>query len=275
MFNYGDVGVENILKLDLLSKDELEKSINFKLDCPYASVTFHPVTLEMSDVERQCNELFEAIETFSNMKFIFTKANADYGGEHINRILYEHSHKIQNLHLFDSLGTLISCAKEMNMVDKEGKVKDLGKMLYTDVASTIVGATLGTSTVTSFVESAAGIGVGARTGLSAVVTSIGFLLALFLAPLISIVPAYATAPALVVVGVYMFKQLIGLNFNDLKVLFPAFVIVFTMPLTYSISTGLALGFLAYIIIHFLTGDFKKLNLPLLFIGIICLIHTIV
>lgn len=177
--------------------------------------------------------------------------------------------------LFDSLGTLISCAKEMNMVDKEGKVKDLGKMLYTDVASTIVGATLGTSTVTSFVESAAGIGVGARTGLSAVVTSIGFLLALFLAPLISIVPAYATAPALVVVGVYMFKQLIGLNFNDLKVLFPAFVIVFTMPLTYSISTGLALGFLAYIIIHFLTGDFKKLNLPLLFIGIICLIHTIV
>lgn len=177
--------------------------------------------------------------------------------------------------LFDSLGTLISCAKEMNMVDKDGKVKDLGKMLYTDVASTIVGATLGTSTVTSFVESAAGIGAGARTGLASVVTSIGFLLALFFAPLISIVPGYATAPALIIVGVYMFKQLIGLNFSDLKVLFPAFVIVFTMPLTYSISTGLALGFLTYIIIHFLTGEFKKLNLPLLFIGIICLIHTIV
>lgn len=177
--------------------------------------------------------------------------------------------------LFDSLGTLISCAKEMNMVDEEGKVKDLGKMLYTDVTSTIVGATLGTSTVTSFVESAAGIGAGARTGLASIITAIGFLTALFFAPLISIVPAYATAPALVVVGVYMFKQLIGLNFNDLKVLFPAFIIVFTMPLTYSISTGLALGFLAYIIIHFLTGDFKKLNIPLLFIGIICLIHTIV
>lgn len=177
--------------------------------------------------------------------------------------------------LFDSLGTLISCAKEMNMVDKDGKVKDLGKMLYTDVASTIVGATLGTSTVTSFVESAAGIGAGARTGLSSVVTSLGFLSALFLAPLISIVPAYATAPALIIVGVYMFKQLVGLNFSDLKILFPAFVIVFTMPLTYSISTGLALGFLAYIIIHFVTGDFKKLNLPLIFIGIICLVHTIV
>lgn len=177
--------------------------------------------------------------------------------------------------LFDSLGTLISCAKEMNMVDKDGKVKDLGKMLYTDVASTIVGATLGTSTVTSFVESAAGIGAGARTGLASVVTSLGFLSALFLAPLISIVPAYATAPALIIVGVYMFKQLVGLNFSDLKILFPAFVIVFTMPLTYSISTGLALGFLAYIIIHFVTGDFKKLNLPLIFIGIICLVHTIV
>lgn len=177
--------------------------------------------------------------------------------------------------LFDSLGTMISCAKEMGLVDEKGKVKDLGKMLYSDVASTIVGATLGTSTVTSFVESAAGIGAGARTGLASVVTSIGFLLALFFAPLISIVPAYATAPALVIVGVYMFKQLVGLNFKDLKILFPAFVIVFTMPLTYSISTGLALGFLSYIIIHLLTGDFKKLNIPLIFIGVICLIHTIV
>ncbi|MDO4690694.1 MAG: NCS2 family permease [Fusobacterium sp.] len=177
--------------------------------------------------------------------------------------------------LFDSLGTLISCAKEMNMLDKNGKVKDLGKMLYTDVASTIVGATLGTSTVTSFVESAAGIGAGARTGLSSVVTSIGFLLALFFAPLILIVPGYATAPALIIVGIYMFKQLVSLNFSDLKILFPAFVIIFTMPLTYSISTGIALGFLAYIIIHLVTGDFRKLNIPLVFIGIICLIHTIV
>lgn len=84
VFNYGDVGVENILKSDLLSKNELEESINFKLDCPYASITFHPVTLEISDVERQCDELFEALETFSNMKFVFTKANSDAGGRVIN-----------------------------------------------------------------------------------------------------------------------------------------------------------------------------------------------
>lgn len=177
--------------------------------------------------------------------------------------------------LFDSLGTLVSCAREMNLVDKDGNVKDLGKMLYTDVASTIFGSMMGTSTVTSFVESAAGIGVGARTGLSAVVTAIGFLSALFFAPLISIVPAYATAPALIIVGIYMFKQLADLNYKDLKILFPSFITVFTMPLTYSISTGLALGFLSYIIMHALSGDFKKLNLPLLFIGVVCLIHTMV
>lgn len=177
--------------------------------------------------------------------------------------------------LFDSLGTLISCTREMGLVDKDGRIEGLGKMLYTDVASTIIGATLGTTTVTSYVESAAGISAGARTGLASVVTSIGFVLSLFFAPLILVVPEYATAPVLVVVGIYMFKQVAELNFKDFKVLFPSFVIIFTMPLTYSISTGLSLGFLAYIIIHFLSGEFKKISLPLIFIGVICLIHLIV
>lgn len=177
--------------------------------------------------------------------------------------------------LFDSLGTLISCTREMGLVDDEGRIEGLGKMLYSDVASTIIGASLGTTTVTSYVESAAGISVGARTGLASVVTSIGFMLALFFAPIISAVPEYATAPVLVVVGIYMFKQVADLNFRDFKILFPSFITIFTMPLTYSISTGLSLGFLSYIIIHFLAGEFKKLNLPLLFIGVICLIHLIV
>lgn len=177
--------------------------------------------------------------------------------------------------LFDSLGTLISCTKEIGLVDENGKIKGLGRMLYTDVASTIIGATMGTTTVTSFVESASGISVGARTGLASVVTSFLFLLALFFSPLVTIVPEYATAPALVVVGIYMFKQVASLDFKDFKTLFPSFIIIFSMPLTYSISTGLALGFLSYIIVHFLAGDFKKINLPLLFIGVICMIHLFV
>ena len=117
--------------------------------------------------------------------------------------------------------------------------------------------------------------LGARTGLAATVTALGFLLSLFFTPLISIVPGYATAPALIVVGIFMFRQVSNLEFGDLKILFPAFITIFTMPLTYSISTGLALGFLSYILVHLLTFDFKKLNITLFFIGAICLLHLLV
>ena len=177
--------------------------------------------------------------------------------------------------LFDSLGTLMSCSKEMGLVNEKGEIKNLGRMLYTDAASTIMGATMGTSTVTAYVESAAGIMVGARTGLAATITALGFLLSLFFTPLISIVPGYATAPALIIVGIFMFRQVAALEFSNFKILFPAFVTIFTMPLTYSISTGLALGFLSYIFIHILTGDFKKLNITLGFIGVICMLHLLV
>ena len=177
--------------------------------------------------------------------------------------------------LFDSLGTLMSCSKEMGLVNEKGEIKNLGRMLYTDAASTIMGASIGTSTVTAYVESAAGIVAGARTGLAATVTALGFLLSLFFTPLISIVPAYATAPALIIVGIFMFRQVAALDFSDFKILFPSFVTIFTMPLTYSISTGLALGFLSYLIVHILVGDFKKLNITLVFIGAICLLHLLV
>ncbi|MBR8700781.1 Adenine permease AdeP [Fusobacterium sp. DD29] len=177
--------------------------------------------------------------------------------------------------LFDTLGTLISCSRQMGIVDKDGKIQGFGRMLYTDVFSTIIGSVLGTSTVTTYVESAAGVTVGARTGLASVVTGVLFLLALFFSPIVAVVPAYATAPALVLVGVYMFKNVKELDFKDLKTLFPCFIIIIMMPLTYSISIGLSLGFLSYIILHAVTGDFAKLNIPLIFIGLLCLINLIV
>lgn len=177
--------------------------------------------------------------------------------------------------LFDSLGTLISCSKEIGLVDKDGRIKGFGKMLYTDVASTIFGAMMGTSTVTTFVESSAGIAAGARTGLASVVTAIFFVLSLFFAPIVGMVPGYATAPALIIVGVYMFKNVQHLDFNNLKTLVPAFIIIIMMPLTYSISIGLSLGFIAYIIIHILSGDLKALNLPLIGVGILSLVNLIV
>lgn len=177
--------------------------------------------------------------------------------------------------LFDTLGTLISCSKQMGMVDEKGHIQGLGKMLYTDVSATIAGAMMGTSTVTTFVESAAGVAIGARTGLASVVTALMFIGALFFAPIVGVVPAYATAPALIIVGGYMFKNVKDLDFTDMKSLFPAFIIIVAMPLTYSISIGLSLGFLAYILLHLITGDFKKINFTLLFIGALCFVNLVV
>lgn len=176
--------------------------------------------------------------------------------------------------LFDTLGTLISCSRQIGIVDKNGEIEGFGRMMHTDVFSTIVGSILGTSSVTTYVESAAGIAVGAKTGIASIVTGSLFLLALFFEPIIKIVPSYATASSLVIVGVYMFKNIKELDFTDLKSLFPAFITIIMMPLTYSISVGLSLGFLSFIIIHIVTGDFKKINLTLLFIGVLCLINLI-
>ena len=148
-------------------------------------------------------------------------------------------------------------------------------MLYTDVSATIFGSMLGTSTVTTFVESAAGIAVGARTGLASVVTALMFIGALFFSPIVGVVPAYATAPALIIVGGYMFKNVKDLDFTDMKSLFSAFIIIVMMPLTYSISIGLSLGFLTYIILHLVTGDFKKINITLMFIGVLCLVNLMI
>ena len=177
--------------------------------------------------------------------------------------------------LFDSLGTLIACSKEIGIADKDGNVKDLGKMLYADVTSTMIGAVLGTSTVTTLSETAAGIAAGARTGLASVVTAGFFIVSLFFTPLVSIVPSFATAPALIIVGVYMFKNICDLDWKDYKTLFPSFVTILMMPLTYSISTGLAFGFISYIVIHAGTGDIKKLNPTLLFIGVLSVLSIIV
>lgn len=177
--------------------------------------------------------------------------------------------------LFDSLGTLIACSKEIGLADKNGKVKDLGKMLYSDVTATIVGSLLGTSTVTTLSETAAGIAAGAKTGLASVVTASLFLLSLFITPIVSIVPSFATAPALIIVGVYMFKNICELDWKNYKTLFPSFITILMMPLTYSISTGLAFGFISYIFIHLGTKDFEKLNFTLIFIGILSILSLIV
>lgn len=177
--------------------------------------------------------------------------------------------------LFDSLGTLIACAKEMGMEDEDGNILSLGRMIHTDVASTIVGSLLGSSTVTTLSETTAGIAAGARTGLASVVIGILFLLSLLFTPIVGIVPAYATAPALIIVGIYMFKNLKELNLHDFKTALPVFATVIMMPLTYSISTGLSFGFLSFIVVHVGTGEYNKVSPVLWAIGALSLLSLVV
>ena len=177
--------------------------------------------------------------------------------------------------LFDSLGFLIACYKEIGLVDKNGHYEGLGKMMFADVSSTIIGAFLGTSTVTTFGESAAGIAAGAKTGLASFVTGILFLLALLITPLVGIVPMFAAAPSLVMVGVFMFKSVRDLDLQDIKIAVPAFITIIFMPLTYSISIGLSFGFISYIIMHAVAREWHKINLILWIIGALSVVNIII
>ncbi|MGL5189962.1 MAG: NCS2 family permease, partial [Cetobacterium sp.] len=155
--------------------------------------------------------------------------------------------------LFDSLGTIMACAHEAEMIDEKGKIKNVSKILEADAIATVIGSLLGTSTTTTFVESASGIAVGGRTGLTALTTAILFAISLFFSPIIGVVPAFATAPALILVGVYMFKNLLDIDFHNIEVAIPCFLIIIMMPLTYSISIGISFGFISYILVCLFGG----------------------
>lgn len=152
---------------------------------------------------------------------------------------------------FDTAGTLVGVTSKVGMVDKDGKVKNAGKALLVDAIGTTFGALMGTSTVTTYVESSAGVAAGARTGLSAVFTGILFLLAMFLSPIFVAIPACATAPALIVVGFFMIEAVANIDFTDFTEGIPAFFTIALMPLAYSIGDGLMMGMLSYAILNFI------------------------
>jgi AGZA family xanthine/uracil permease-like MFS transporter len=177
--------------------------------------------------------------------------------------------------LFDSIGTIVACSYEAGMVKPDGTIKKIDKVLEADAVATVAGSLLGTSTTTTYIESASGIADGARTGLSSVVTGVLFLAALFFAPLIGAVPAFATAPALVVVGVFMFRNIKEIDFTDMKAAVPAFLTMILMPLTFSIATGLTIGFLSYILIGVFSGDVKKISPVMWVVGFLSAINLII
>ena len=166
--------------------------------------------------------------------------------------------------VFDTLGTLIGCANKANMLDKEGKLPRIKQALLADAIATSAGAVLGTSTTTTFVESSSGVAEGGRTGLASVVTGFLFLLAIFFAPVFTAIPGFATAPALLFVGFLMITAVTQIDFDDLTEAIPAYLCLLAMPLLYSISEGIAVGVISYVVINLACGKAKKIT-PLMYI----------
>lgn len=166
--------------------------------------------------------------------------------------------------IFDTLGTLIGCASKADMLDEDGKLPEIKGALLADSIGTMVGACLGTSTITTFVESSSGIAEGGRSGLTAVVSGLFFLLALFFSPIFLAIPSFATAPALVIVGFLMIQQVVKVEWNDLLEAIPAYIAIFAMPFLYSISEGISLGIISYVLLHVLSGKGKSVT-PLMYV----------
>lgn len=177
--------------------------------------------------------------------------------------------------LFDSLSVLMFTYKEVQFRNEEERKKGLGRMLLADCSSTIIGALLGTSTVTTYGESIAGIKVGAKTGLASIFTGLFFLLALFIAPIVEAIPVFAVSPALVIVGIFMFRNISQLDLSTMKESIPAFMTIIFMPMTHSIAIGLSIGFISYIIINVACADFKKISLTMWIIGILSVINLLI
>ena len=166
--------------------------------------------------------------------------------------------------IFDTLGTLIGCASKADMLDEDGKLPEIKGALLADSIGTMVGACLGTSTITTFVESSSGIAEGGRSGLTAVVCGLFFLLALFFSPIFLAIPSFATAPALVIVGFLMIQQVVKVEWDDLLEAIPAYIAIFAMPFLYSISEGISLGIISYVLLHVLSGKGKSVT-PLMYV----------
>ena len=170
--------------------------------------------------------------------------------------------------MFDTVGTLIGVSSKANMLDKEGRVPRVKQALMADAVGTTFGAMLGTSTVTTYVESAAGVSEGGRTGLTSLTVAGLMLLALFLSPIFLMIPGAATAPALILVGAMMMTPVKNINFDDFSESIPAFLTIVMMPLTYSISEGILFGIISFVLLKLLTGKFKDISIVTMILAVL-------
>lgn len=176
--------------------------------------------------------------------------------------------------IFNTVGTLIGAAAKTEMMDEKGNVRHIKQAMMADALATSVGAVLGTSTVTTFVESASGIAEGGRTGLTSFTTAALFTLALFFAPLFLLVPSAATTGALVMVGVFMLDAVPKIDLTDVSEALPAFITMITMVLTYNIAEGMALGMICYTLVKLLSGQWRQISLTLAIVTVLLLLRYI-
>jgi len=176
------------------------------------------------------------------------------------------------VNMFDSIGTLFGAAKQAGLVDKNGEVHRMKQALLSDAVSTAAGALVGTSTVTTMVESSAGVGAGGRTGLTSLTTSLLFVAAILLAPFVGIVPMAATAPALIFVGMGMLGSIKDVDFDDISNALPSFCTVIFMPFTYSIANGIAMGLITFCLVKLLLGKVKEIKVLTWIVAIVFILR---
>lgn len=170
--------------------------------------------------------------------------------------------------MFDTVGTLVGVSDKAGMLDKQGRVPRAKQALFADAIGTTAGAMLGTSTVTTYVESASGVSEGGRTGLTSLSVAVMFAIALFFAPVFTMVPGAATAPALILVGFFMMSPILKINFDDFTEAIPAFLTIIMMPLAYSIAEGIVFGMISYVLLKLLTGKQKDLSIVMIILAIL-------
>lgn len=176
--------------------------------------------------------------------------------------------------MFDTVGTLVGVCTKANMIDEDGNIKRIKQAFMADAIATTAGAMLGTSTTTTYVESAAGVAQGGRSGLTAFAVGVCFAVALLFSPLFLSIPSAATAPALIIVGLLMLEPIVKIPFDDFTESIPAFICIIMMPLTYSISNGILLGMIAYVLINLICGNFKKITIAMYILAVLFILKYI-
>jgi AGZA family xanthine/uracil permease-like MFS transporter len=176
--------------------------------------------------------------------------------------------------MFDTVGTLVGVCTRANMIDENGQIKRIKHAFMADSIATTAGAMLGTSTTTTYVESAAGVAQGGRSGLTAFSVACCFAIALFFSPLFLSIPAAATAPALIIVGLLMMEPVVKIPFDNFSESIPAFICIIMMPLTYSISNGILLGMISYVLMNMICGNFKKITPAMYILAVLFILKYI-